>query len=66
MTIEFAMTAVPTPLLMARAGAGISSIGLMILRPARGDANKSGERRHVDESFDPLHGSSKRGAKVRS
>jgi hypothetical protein len=42
-----------------------ASIGL-ILRPACGDAEKSGESRNVDECFDPLHGASKRRANIGS
>jgi hypothetical protein len=33
-------------------------------RPAVGNADKSGESGNVEERFDPLHGSSKRGANI--
>jgi hypothetical protein len=44
----------------------ISSIRQMIFRPVHGHAEKSGESGNVDEAFDPLHGPSKRGARIRS
>jgi hypothetical protein len=43
-----------------------SSISQMIFRPIHGHAEKSGESRNVDKAFDPLHGPSKHGARIRS
>jgi hypothetical protein len=38
----------------------------LIFRPIHGHPDKPGESRNVDEAFDPLHGPSKHGARIRS